>query len=161
MRRRFCYLTFTSLITALPASAADKPANPAVHSVRLRFVPVPHDPSSSKGADWTTLTSWDSLKHPGLVMVMAHAGVGDTFPIKEELKPKVFDVSVLAGNDAHLVLEIRSEEGSQKFNVKRGKAVTAQVNGRKYSLTYSSSTVSSDEKNQTTDKASVFVLRLP
>jgi hypothetical protein len=161
MKRIVCYLTFAALIAALPASAAGKPANPAAHSVKLRFVPVPHDPSSGKGADWTALTTWDFLKQSGLVMVMAHAGAGDTFPIKEELKPKVFDVSVVAGNDAHLVLEIRSEEGSQKFNVKRGKAVTTQVKGRKYSLAYASSTVASDEKNQRTDKASIFIFRLP
>ena len=91
---------------------------------------------------------------------MAHAGLGDTFPVKEDHKPKLFDVFVVSGNDAHLKLELRSEEGLQQFDVKRDKEAIKQVKGRKYSFQYPSSTVSASEKS-TTDKASIFVFRLP
>ena len=158
MKRILHFLTAITLSTALPSLAADKPENYAPHSVRLRFVPVPHDTSNGGSADWTALAPLFNIK--GVVAVMAHAGIGDTFPVKEEHKPKVFDVIVVSGNDSHLLLEVRSEEGSQRFDVKRGKAALTQVNGQKYSLGYSSTTVSSNEK-QTTDKATIFVTRLP
>jgi len=158
MKRILHFLTVITLCTALPSLASNKPSNYAPHSVRLRFVPVPHDTSNGGSADWTALAPLFNIK--GVVAVMAHAGIGDTFPVKEEHKPKVFDVIVVSGNDSHLLLEVRSEEGSQRFDVKRGKAVETQVHGQKYSLGYSSTTVSSDEK-QTTDKATIVVTRLP
>ena len=158
MKRILVFLTATTLCTTLSAFALDKPTNQAPNGVRLRFVPVPHSSTCGGGASWSALGPFLDIK--GVLAVMAHAGLGDTFPVKEDHKPKLFDVFVVSGNDAHLKLELRSEEGLQQFDVKRDKEAIKQVKGRKYSFQYPSSTVSASEKS-TTDKASIFVFRLP
>lgn len=127
-------------------------------AVRQRFVPDPHN-SSSSGANWTALHQSAEDK-PGVLMVMAHAGIGDTFPVQEERKPKLFDVMVVAGDDEHLILDVRSEESSQRLNLHRDGTVLVNVVGHKYSLAYPSVTVRPDSK-PTTDKAMILVHRLP
>jgi hypothetical protein len=127
--------------------------------IRQRFVPVLHDSSSGSGASWTALHPF-SEDEPGVFVVMAHAGVGDTFPIHEEHQPKVFEVTVVAGDDDQLVLEVRSEEASQRLDLRWDGTVWVEVSGSKYSLAYPSVTVNPDSK-PTTDKAMIMVHRFP
>jgi len=153
------YLTIATFVIAPSAWAADPPSTPTPHAVRQQFVPAPPDSSGGRSADWTALNRMSDAP-PGALMAMAHAGIGDTFPVQQENKPKLFDVTVVSGDDDHLVLKVRSKEGSQRFDVKRDKEVSVEVAGQKYILRYPSVTVSSDSK-PTTDKATIIVHNLP
>ncbi|MBI5822095.1 MAG: hypothetical protein HZA88_24240 [Verrucomicrobia bacterium] len=158
--RNFRKLTFLSTCAAamlLTGCAVQKETQLQV--LRQRFVPVPHDSSCGGGANWTALHRLSDDK-PGVLMVMAHAGIGDTFPVQEEHNPKLFDVIVVAGDDEHLMLEVRSEEGSQRLDLRRDGTVWVKVAGRKYSVAYPSVTVSPGSK-PTTDKAMILVHRFP
>jgi hypothetical protein len=91
---------------------------------------------------------------------MARAGIGDTFPVQAENLPKLFDVIVVAGDDDHLMLEVRSEEALQRLDLRRDETLWVKVTGHKYSLAYPSITVNSDSQ-PTTDKAMILVHRYP
>jgi hypothetical protein len=110
-------------------------------------------------ASWTALHPFPA-DAPGVLMLMAHGGIGDVFPVQEEGQPKVFDVRVVAGDDDHLVLEVRSEEGSQRLDLRRDGTVSVMVAGHRYSLAYPSVTVGPDSK-PTTDKAMILVHQFP
>jgi len=68
----------------------------------------------------------------------AHVGIGDRFPVREENGPALFDVIVTDGNDDHLVLAIRSPNGSQTIDVPRDKPTAAQIADRQYEFLYPS-----------------------
>ena len=93
-------------------------------------------------------------------MLMAHAGIGNSFPVGEKDKPKAFDVKVIAGDDDYLKLEVRTEKGSDHYDVKRDGTVSVQVAGHKFTIAYPSVTVSSGDK-PTTDNAMIIVNRFP
>lgn len=93
-------------------------------------------------------------------MLMAHAGIGDSFPVGEKDKPKAFDVKLVAGDDDHLKLEVRTEKGAEQYDLKRDGTVSVQVAGHKFTLAYPSVTVSSEGK-PTTDNAMIIVNRFP
>ncbi len=93
-------------------------------------------------------------------MLIAHAGIGDSFPVGEKDQPKAFDVTVVAGDDDHLKLEVRSEKGSEQYELKRDGILSVQVAGHKYTLAYPSVTVSSESK-PTTDNVMIIVNRFP
>ncbi len=141
----------------LSGCAAQKEPPPGV--MRQRFVPVPHDSSGDSVANWTALHQL-SADQPGVLTLMAYVGVGDTFPVQEEQQPKLFDVKLVAGDDDHLMLEVRSDEAAQRLDLRRDGTVWVKVAGRKYSLAYPSVTVGPDGKS-TTEKAMILVHRFP
>lgn len=153
-------LTFLGICAvAMLLSGCAAPKDTQRQAMRQRFVPGPHDSSSGGGANWTALHQFSDDK-PGVLMVMAHAGIGDMFPVQEEHKPKLFDVIVIAGDDEHLMLEVRSEEGLQRLDLGRDGTVWVKVGGCKYSMAYPSVTVNPGSK-PTTDKAMILVHRFP
>jgi hypothetical protein len=125
--------------------------------LRQRFEPVDSE-VSGKGANWTALV--EAPDRPGAFWVRAHAGIGDTFPIKEKDGPKLFDVEVPEGNDAKLLVEAHYQGGMQRIEVPRDKVVTVEIGGSKYEWYYPSIYVNPDGK-ATTDKAFLIVTRLP
>ncbi len=158
---RHC-LTLAALILALPAFAEDNPATPAQRAVRQRFVPKPRDARDGNGADCTKLNQM-KMDKPGVLMLMAHAGVGDSFPVGEKDLRKALDVTVLAGDDDHLKLGIRiADEKKQQLDVdmKRDGTVSMQLAGHKFTFAYPSVTVNPDS-SPTTDKAMIIVNRFP
>jgi hypothetical protein len=155
---RHC-LAFAVLIFALPALAEDKPAAAGPRPVRQRFVPKPGSAKDGNGADFSALHQM-KMDKPGVLMLMAHAGVGDSFPVAEEHHAKVFDVKVVAGDDDMLTLEIQSAAGFESHNLKRDGSVSVQIAGHKFTLSYPSVTVNPDSK-PTTDKAMILVNRFP
>ena len=154
---RLAFLGTWAAAMLLTGCAAQK--DPQLHAMRQRFVPVPHDSSGGGGANWTALHQF-SDDEPGVLMLMARAGIGDTFPIQEENLPKLFDVIVVAGDDDHLMLEVRSEEVLQRLDLRRDETLWVKVAGHKYSLAYPSVTVNSDSQ-PTTDRAMILVHRYP
>lgn len=154
-----------------PVPAAKEDAKPANQGVRQKFVPAPADPSRGNGANFTALHHIEK-DEPDVLMLMAHAGVGDSFPVHEEGKPKEFEVKVTAGNDDKLELEISWEkaanprifEGNKspmKKTLPRDSTLTLPLFGEfKYVISYPSVTVASDGKD-TTDKAMLIVNRWP
>lgn len=79
-------------------------------------VPVP------TAADWSRLGPAPGRK-PGVLFLMAHAGIGDTFPVQDGEGRTLFSVTVVDGNDDHLLTVVRSREGSQKIDLQRDKSV--------------------------------------
>jgi hypothetical protein len=134
--------------------ATHEAANP--HVVKQRFVPMPHDPSSGSGANWTALVPFPDKR--GAPHVLAHAGIGDTFPVQEKGGPTVFQVLVVEGDDAHLILEIRSEETLKRIDLPRDKSVSVQISGSRYEFCYPTTHVNPNEK-LTTSKAFLIVKR--
>lgn len=139
------------LLAFVPVQAADAPAKP----VRQRFVPVAA--GTGKGA------SFSALRHlpadaPGVTMMIAHAGVGDSFPVREENGAKLFDVVITTGDDDLLLVEVRHAGGVAKHELKRDGTVWVEIAAHWYSLSYPSLTVSSNDKT-TSEQAMLIVNR--
>ena len=96
---------------ASPAPAAKENPKPKTQAVRQKFVPAPADPSRGNGADCTALHHLTD-DDPDVLMLMAHAGVGDSFPVQEEGKAKEFDVKITSGDDDKLAIEVIWDKGT-------------------------------------------------
>jgi hypothetical protein len=127
--------------------AEDKP-----HLVRQQFIPG----KSEHGASWSPLRPEPDQR--GGVFLQAWAGIGEKFPVKEKDGPTLFEVTVLEGDDDHLVMEVRSKELTQKIDVRRDKSEHVVVAGIQYELAYPSVSVSSAGK-VTTYQAMIMVCR--
>ena len=121
--------------------------------VRQRFEPIDSE-VSGRGANWTSLVP--APNRPGAFWVRVHAGVGDTFPVKEEDGRKLFDAVVAEGNDDQLVVKV----GLQQIDLPRDKKVTVEIEGSRYEWYYPSTYINPDGK-ATTDKAFLILTRLP
>ena len=130
------------------------------HSVRLEFVPGADPQSSlesSDGAVWSPLRAGPDPQLGGLFL-QAWAGIGHEFPVKEEGGPTLFEVAVVEGNDARLVVEVRSEApATQTVELKRDQTVPVEVDGATYELLYPTCDVSSAQNRTTTNKAMLIV----
>jgi len=80
--------------------------------------------------------------------------------VREKDGPTLFEVTVLDGDDDHLVMEVRSKEMTQKVDVRRDKSEPVTIGGIRYELAYPSISVSSADK-PTTNQAMIMVCRRP
>ncbi len=126
---------------------------------RQRFVPAPVDPSRANGADFTPLRYRAELD-PDACMLVAHAGVGDSFPVQEEGKPKAFDVLLKDGNDDRLVIECLYDKARRQLFLHRDGTNEFRYQNFRYTFFYPSVSVGPDGK-ATTDKATIVVQRIP
>ena len=141
----------------LCSCTADKSAGP--QSVRQRFVPAPARSSGGTGANWTALAPFPH--EFGNRQVLAHAGIGDTFPVQEPGGLILFEVAVLAGDEEHLVLEIRAGESpAKKITLRRDKKVTVPVGSSRFDFCYPTVHISTGDP-PTTSKAMVIVRLCP
>jgi hypothetical protein len=143
----------------LIASAGAESTDKKPKAVRQRFVPGTQDPSKGNGANWSELHQINADK-PGVLMLMAHAGVGDSFPVQEPGQPKAFEVAVISGDDDHLVLEVQGGEKPQRVDLRRDATARVEVKGERYALSYPSVTVNAQD-GASTDKALIIVNRFP
>jgi hypothetical protein len=127
---------------------------PTYHSVRQRFVPTAGP--SSGGASWSPLAA--ARNQPAVCWAQARAGLGDSFPVQDEAGKTAFEVVVAGGDDAQLLLEIRSSEGSQRIGLGRDKPEPVNLGGRCYELLYPTVTVSTADIT-TTSKALILITR--
>jgi hypothetical protein len=155
IRRTLAACLIAGLGTLLLCSCAtDKSAKP--QSVRQRFVPSTTDSAS---ANWTALAPFPHAF--GDPQVIAHASIGDTFPVQEAGGPVLFQVLVLAGDDNHLVLEIRAPESlAKKLNVKRNQPARLSVGSSQFDFSYPVIHVSSADP-PTATKAMIIVRKHP
>jgi hypothetical protein len=128
---------------------------PRYHSVRQQFVPASGS-ASSGGATWSNLVP--APHHPGVSWAEARAGIGDSFPVQEEVGQTAFNVVVTEGDDEHLIVELRSSEGAQRVGLGRDKSESVHLGGRDYELLYPTVTVSTADIT-TTSKALIIVTR--
>src|SRR4051794_22429677 len=87
------------------ASGGPPPAS-AQKLVRVRFVPEKasaSDPSVGGGASFSKLVPGPEKE---MLLLQAHAGIGDKFPVPTEKGGTLFKVLLADGNDDRLVLEI-------------------------------------------------------
>jgi hypothetical protein len=129
----------------------------AAKPVRQRFVPAP--PGAARGNN----ASFSAFHHlavddPGVSMLMAHAGVGESFPVQDERGPKLFEVLVAAGDDDLLKIELRRTNDVTTYDLKRDGTVWAEVAGEWFSISYPSRTVSSKDA-QTSEQVMLIVNR--
>lgn len=146
-------------------------------SVHERFVPT----SGSPGTNWAQLgpldetawnegripvstdANWTRLgpgpgKDPGVLMVMAHAGIGDTFPVRDQSGQTHFAVIVADGDDQRLQLVVHSKEGAQEYQVWRDKPVTFVVGEGTYEFLFPTTTVAAaPDAAPSTDKPLIIV----
>jgi hypothetical protein len=123
-------------------------------TVRQRFVPATSTSARGNGAIRSALHAFGDK--PGMLMMQAWAGIGDKFPVQHEDGRTFFEVTLVEGNDDHLVLELSSAGGSQRMDVWRDKAASARVSGSMYEFVYPSVTANATAK-PTTDKAFIIV----
>lgn len=98
----------------------------------------------------------------GRLRLIAHAGIGDSFPIKEETGRCLFEILVRDGDDDHLLLQVNSVEGSQKIDLFRDKPVSVRIGNWNYDLAYPSVTVAAAPgETPTTSQAMLLVHRFP
>jgi hypothetical protein len=115
----------------------------------------------STHADWTQLRQGPG-KEPGRLFLMAHAGIGDAFPVQDSTGKTHFVVLVTEGDDSHLLLVVRSKEGSRAFNVLRDKPVPVVVTGGKYDLCFPTvESAAQAGSKPATDKAMIIVHHFP
>jgi hypothetical protein len=153
-------LTALGIHTSLAADEDKPSAPPAEGAARMRFVPggPPAKGSSDyKGASYSALVPGPGK---GVLWLQAHAGIGDTFPVRDKAGMTLFEVIVAEGDDDHLVLEVHSKEGSKKIDLARDKAGAVEVAGIKYVLSYPSISVgAAPGEKPTTNKAMLIVMR--
>jgi hypothetical protein len=129
-------------------------------SVPQRFVPGSKPmkgESAFEGASWMSLTD-KGPPGPNILWTMVRSGIGDQFPVQKEEGPILFWVTVTEGDDAHLVLELPAKDGTQKIELKRDKAVEAQIAGVKYEFLFPTMSVAAAENEKpTTPKATIMV----
>jgi len=93
---------------------------------------------------------------------MAHAGIGDSFPVKDEEGHCFFEVKITGGDDDHLLVVVNSIAGSRRFDLRRDKSVWAEIGGSKFDLAYISVSVSAAKNEKpTTSQAMIMVYRHP
>lgn len=171
--RTACLLTAAALLLApdlRAQSAAPKPAaeeedaQPQAHSVRLKFVPA--EPARSNGASWSRLRHFPD-DDPDVLMLMANAGIGDSFPVQEKDNPKVMDVKIVSGNDDELELGFAPTEKPypndsvpKTMKVRRNDTASIVLQGYRYKFSYPTVNVASDGKT-TTDTPMLIVNRIP
>ena len=112
-------------------------------------------------ASWTALSPGPGVK-PGGVMLMAHAGLGDTFPVQDKEGRTLGEVFVAEATDELVQLEIRSQEGMRKIELRRDRAAPVQMAGSEYEVIYP--TVEVDPKgieDPSTNKAMIMITRRP
>ncbi len=127
--------------------------------VRLRFVPdsPPHSPlESSKGAVWSGFAP-GMFGGPGRLGLMAHAAIGDKFPVAHENGNQLFEVRLKDGNDDYVVLEILAENDPRELNIQRDKKKTLTIDGESYDFYYPSVEVAATENISTTNKAQIVI----
>lgn len=122
----------------------------------LRFLPSAE--KSRGGASVTALVP--APGRPGALWLRAEAGLGDTFPVREQGGPTLFEVAVVEGNDVHLVLEVRSGKDSRRVSVPRDVPKKLDVAGATYEFYYPTCHVSSKDW-PVTSKVLIMVTRLP
>ena len=137
------------------------------HSVRLRFTPDDPSLTVAGSASWSRLGAF-----PGGA-ARINTPLSGEFPITGEDGLIHFKAVLVGGDDDCLVLELRSENGSQRIEVQRDKPVTVRVAESKYEFSYPSIYVSSadipTEENAyapigadgQTNMATLFVKHLP
>lgn len=159
-------LTLLASLIALGvhANLAAENENPSVSSaqvaVRMRFVPGGPPAKGSSDFKGAAVTSLDEGPVKGELWCQAHAGVGDKFPVVDKEGVTLFEVLLAAGNDDHVVLEIRSKEGAKKIDLPRDKPASVEVAGIKYRLSYPSvSVAAAANEKPTTNKAMLMVTR--
>jgi hypothetical protein len=141
---------------AIPAGrGADEPETT---TIRQRFVPEKKAGEARKGASWSALAKAPMVK-PGELYAQARAGIGDKFPVQQDGKT-LFEVTLTAGDDDHLLVEVRAGDTTQKLDLRRDKPTPVEVAGMKFRLLYPSLNVSRATGAPTTDLASIFITRL-
>ena len=167
------------------ASPAGAPTSAQVEWVRVRFVPDPHPKARQPTgiSAWSALgpfdeTAWAGKKFPvsssadfsalgagpgavgGDTMLMAHVGIGDTFPVQDKDGHTLGEVFIAGGDDDHLLVEVRSKEGLQKIELRRDKVVSIQMAGSKFEFLFPNTSVKPTGKEQpATSKAMITVKR--
>jgi hypothetical protein len=165
MKRAILLAAFVLGIGSSCAHAEEpKKEKPKQISVRQKFVPGSKPmagESEYEGASCTALSE-GGPGGPGRLFMMAHSGVGDTFPVREEKGPDLFEVAVVEGDDEHLVLEVRTKDkdAAQKIQLKRDKLESVQVAEIKYDFLFPTVSVAAFENEKpTTPKAMIIVTR--
>lgn len=161
MRKLVCVL----LVIVLCGCAAHESNEP--HSVRLRF--TPDDPSLPAAGS----ASWSRLGEGPGGAARINSPLGGEFPIEDADGRIHFKATLVGGNDDHLVLALRFENGSQRIDVQREKSVIVRVAESNYDFSYRSSYVSSADipteadayapigADGQTNMATIFVKHLP
>ena len=139
-------IAFVMLVAGCAAPRGDQ-----LHAVRQRFVPAPSagaDESSRRGASCSALVPLRDGS--GVSRLIAHAGIGDIFPVKDEAGRCLFEVEVVGGDDDHLLISLNSIERSQRIDLRRDKPVWVEIAGGKYDLAYPSVSVAAGKNEQPT-----------
>jgi len=114
-------------------------------------IPVP------TGADWTPLGPGPG-NEPGVLFLMAHAGIGDRIPVQDKGGRTHFVIIVAEGEDQYLLLVVHSKEGAQGFDVIRDNPMPVEVGGGRYELLYPTTRVgAAPDAMPTTDKPTIIV----
>lgn len=161
MRNLVCVL----LVMVLGGCGAHETNEP--HSVRLRFTPNDTSLPAAGSASWTGLGGSPS----GAAFI--RTPLGGEFSLMGKSGLVHFKATLVAGDDDHLVLELQPENGSQRIEVQRDKAIAVRIKESKYEFSYPSRYVSSADiptkenayapvgPDGQTNMATLFVKHLP
>ena len=116
---------------------------------------------TKSNADWSPLGPGPGAA-PGRAMMMAHAGLGDTFPVQDQDGHTLAEVFVAEASDEVLQLEVRSKEGTQNFALRRDQTVTVPMAGKPYMFEYPTVSVNAQtNQDPTTTQAMILIVQHP
>jgi hypothetical protein len=155
-----CLFALHALSSPAAEPAKDPAPPPRAAGV---LVPLVFDPSGGpwrgetafQGASWGALTKSPFGK--GL-MLQAHAGLGDRFPVAMAGAEPLFHVVLENGLADHIVIVVVSDEGDQRIKLPRDKGVPVTVAGKKYTFSFPTLRVEAKAgEKPSTNKATIFV----
>lgn len=161
MRKLVCILLVTVLCGCGPRESNEP------YSVRLRFTPDNPSLPAAGSASWSRLG-----EGPGGAARIT-SPLGGEFPIEDADGRIHFRATLVGGNDDHLVLALRFENGSQRIDLQRERSVIVRVAENNYDFSYRSGYVSSANipteedaykpigADGQTNMATIFVKHLP
>ncbi len=126
-------------------------------AVRQRFIPSAGTTDTShNGASYSALVP---LKDgSGISRLIAHAGIGDAFPVKDEAGNCFFEIRLLSGDDDHLQIAINSILPSQHFDLRRDHPLWFKMDNHQYDLAYPSVSVAARKDEHPTSNQVMLLL---
>jgi len=154
----FAFIGFCTQTIRSEEPPADGPPQPPSLTHRVIFVP---DKAHPGGGSCMRLSPGPGPAKPGSLFMMAHAGVGDDFPVQSPEGKTIFEIAMTDGADDRVVLEVRvSKDDKQKIELDRDKTITLTVGSHQYELYYPSVSVNLTDKN-TSSQVMLIVTQMP
>ena len=124
------HLLMAAAAIAMVGCATNRVSPAPPESVEIRFVPKPT--GDGNGACWSALAPFID----GDIVATAHLGMGDWFPVAEPESPELFQVHLVAGDDAEVTVEARAGSVARRMAIQKDGNAKCEIAGDRYEFAY-------------------------